>query len=281
MKIFVTGGTSMIGHFLLPMLVRDGHEVFALSRGDPPALEGVCWIKGDLCDPESINLYENVDVWINLTLISLLPDALAILLKRVHVNRVIAFSSTSRFTKVHSNTEFERNIVSSLIDGESKLSEVCEYHNVLWTVFRPTLIYCLGRDKSLTLVADKIRRFRFFPLLGRGRGLRQPVHAEDLAIACVQALYSHKVNNKAYNLSGGEVLSYRLMVERLFDSQHIRPRFIRVPTILFSLLIKVMRVLPKYRYLTVDMADRMQLDMVFSHADASDDFDYAPRTFHP
>jgi nucleoside-diphosphate-sugar epimerase len=34
MKIFVAGATGVIGRFLLPMLIRDGHTVFAMIRDE-------------------------------------------------------------------------------------------------------------------------------------------------------------------------------------------------------------------------------------------------------
>lgn len=43
MRVFVAGGTGAIGHFLLPLLVRDGHEVVALTRsaGKAARVEGL------------------------------------------------------------------------------------------------------------------------------------------------------------------------------------------------------------------------------------------------
>jgi len=111
--------------------------------------------------------------------------------------------------------------------------------------------------------------------------LRQPVHAEDLALACVQAIGSENAANKAYNLSGGEVLSYRAMVERLFDGLGMRAVLIPVLLSLLRMCIVLLRISPRYRYLTTDMADRMRRDMVFSHEEASRDFGYSPGSFHP
>ena len=55
-----------------------------------------------------------------------------------------------------------------------------------------------------------------FPLDGQADGLRQPVHAEDVATACVSALTMPAEANRTYNLSDGETLSYREMVCRVF-----------------------------------------------------------------
>ncbi|OAD19781.1 NAD-dependent epimerase/dehydratase [Candidatus Thiomargarita nelsonii] len=142
-----------------------------------------------------------------------------------------------------------------------------------WTVLRPTLIYGCGIDKNVTFIAQLIRRFGFFPILGRGTGLRQPVHADDLAAACLQACLSPAAVNKAYNLSGGETLTYRDMVEAIFQQLGKKPRIISIPLPVFKILSRIMTRLP------VAMITRMNQDLCFDHTAAYHDFAYSPRTF--
>src|SRR3546814_18582512 len=78
------------------------------------------------------------------------------------------------------------------------------------------MIYGQGREKNSSVMARFIRRFAFFPLFGSAQGLRQPIHAEDVAAACVVALQAPGAANRAYNLSGGETLAYRALVARVF-----------------------------------------------------------------
>ena len=271
----------MIGEFLLPMLVDAGHEVTATSRKPHAAQEGVRWLMADLNDGVWFEDAGQVDFWVNFTSLTLLPQLLPQVLSKLKVKRLILFSSTSKYTKIKARGLHDRRLAENLDASEREISTLCDKLKIEWVIFRPTLIYCLGRDKNITLIADNIRRFRFFPVIDSGKGLRQPVHAEDLAKACVQAIASEKVINRAYNLSGKEVLSYRMMVERLFVHLGIPPMFIPVPLVLFRALIAVLRLFPRYHYLTTDMAERMQQDMVFSHDEATNDFGYSPRPFQP
>ncbi|MBC5774147.1 NAD-dependent epimerase/dehydratase family protein [Pontibacter sp. KCTC 32443] len=51
--IFVTGGSGLIGSFLIPELVRQGHQVRALYRGQTPTIafaDKVEWLEGDILD---------------------------------------------------------------------------------------------------------------------------------------------------------------------------------------------------------------------------------------
>lgn len=280
-RVLVTGATSMIGDFLLPMLVQAGYEVIATSRKPHPAQSGVNWIVADLNTDTWLDDLGKIDLWVNFASLKYLPDLFSSAVQRLGVKRLVAFSSTSRFTKVDALGEHDRNLALSLVENEAIVQRLCEDNGVSWTILRPTLIYCLGRDRNITLIDQKIRQFSFFPLIGSCQGMRQPVHAEDLAKACIQLLDSGKGLDKAYNLSGDEILSYRAMVERLFEKQGKKPRFVRIPLWMLRSVISLIRAFPRYRYLTPDMADRMQRDMLFSHENASRDFGFSPRKFEP
>ena len=143
----------------------------------------------------------------------------------------------------------------------------------------PTLIYGGGRDGNISEIARLIRRFGFFPLVGQGLGLRQPVHGADVAAACVAALNTAKASNREYNLSGAEVLPYGEMVGRVFAAVGRRPRFLVVPLGVFKLALVGLRLLPRYRHWSAAMAQRMNQDLVFDHADAARDLGFRPRPF--
>jgi dihydroflavonol-4-reductase len=52
--IFVTGGTGLLGSYLIAELVRQGAPVRALYRGEKPTIVGVDWVKGDVLDVVSL-----------------------------------------------------------------------------------------------------------------------------------------------------------------------------------------------------------------------------------
>jgi nucleoside-diphosphate-sugar epimerase len=216
--------------------------------------------------------------WISLAPIWVLPDYFDWLLA-CGARHVVALSSTSRFTKTDSSDPAEQALARRFADGEAALAAWAEAHGIGWTVLRPTLIYGEGRDKNISQVARLIRRFGFFPLLGAAQGLRQPVHLQDLAAACIAALEQPAALNHAFNLSGAEVLSYREMVERVFAALSMRPRFVRAPLWMFRLLVATMRMLPRFRNWSPAMVERMNRDMVFDHAEAVRDLGFAPRAF--
>ena len=165
-------------------------------------------------------------------------------------------SSTSVFTKGNSSDEGEQSIAQCLAEGEAHFRAWAERNHVTWVILRPTLIYGQGRDKNITEIARFIRRFKFFPFFGCARGLRQPVHRDDVAMACFSAFFTSSVANRAYNISGGETLTYREMIERIFTALNQPPILITIPRWFFRLAVNIMRRLPRYRHWTVAMAER-------------------------
>jgi GT2 family glycosyltransferase/nucleoside-diphosphate-sugar epimerase len=278
-RVAVTGATSLIGDYLIPKLLQGGYEVDAFSRKPPDTLPvpGLRWKRIDISSVSG-QMLTDVEALIHLAPLSTLPP----LLKETDhhcLRRIIAFSSTSLFTKMESSDEQERAMARGLKGAEDCLREFSNRNNIHWTVFRPTLVYHLGRDKNITTIAEFIRRFRLVPLVGNGTGLRQPVHAEDLADACLSALKNPKCFDKAYNLSGGETLTYRAMVERLAGKLGRTCRIINIPLPALRLFLRGMSFVSRYRHLTPEMANRINRDMCFDHRQATADFGYAPRCF--
>ena len=106
--------------------------------------------------------------------------------------------------------------------------------------------------------------------------MRQPIHVAGACLATLQAPF---VANRAYNISGCEVLSYRDMGARIFTALDRRPRLLTVPFWTFRLVLTVLRCLPRYRQWSTVMAERMNRDLVFGHDQAVRDFDFKPEAF--
>jgi len=273
----VIGATGLVGACLLPALAKAGYDIFAFSRKSSavrqPKKPIISW-RYLLAD--DLQKQEKIASWIYLAPIWTLPQYFSLLL-HYGVRRIVALSSTSRFTKEHSSDEAEKKIADKLAHSEQTLVEWSQKNNLSWTILRPTLIYGLGRDKNISVIVRFIRRFSFFPLLGKAQGLRQPVHARDVALACIAALSTKKTFNRSYNISGGETLTYRQMVEKVFEFLGKKPHFVVLPLWLFRAGIFILRFLPRFRHWSVAMAERMNQNLVFDHHEATNDFGFAPR----
>lgn len=273
----VTGATSQIGYYLLPRLQQAGFHVTAYSRHPQSNTTSIVWQQQDLTT-QPLRLTQP-SILFHCAGIPLLPHILANLPDNAPLQRVLAFSSTSALSKQTSADAEERAIAMQLHQTEQASIDYCNQHQIAWTLFRPTLIYGCGRDQNVTFIARFIQRWGFFPVFGAALGLRQPVHADDLAQACLQAWNNNTTHAQIYTLSGGETLSYRAMLTTIFEYLDRKPRIITVPLPLLQLSLFVLRVLPRFRHLNSTMARRMNQNLVYDHHAAQRDFAYQARAF--
>jgi len=213
----------------------------------------------------------------------LITDAVLEMLWAQGAKRIVAFSSTSRFSKTFSPEPEERRVAETLARAEGRLVGFTATHDMSFTILRPTLIYDEGHDENISRIAAFIDRRGFFPVCDGAKGLRQPVHARDLAHAALLAVISDKAADKAYDLSGGETLTYHDMVARVFMAKGKRPRILSLPEWLWRAGFWLKdRLRPSGALKSnIHMALRMNSDLVFDHSEAAQDFGYAPSGFAP
>ena len=271
-RVGLIGSASFVGERLQLLLEKEGCRITSFSRrGGNHTVP----LSSAAVDPAG-----RIENWVCLAPIWTLPENLY-LLEKYGAKRLVALSSTSRFSKKTSPLLSDRKIASQLIKGEEEVLNWARSVDCTIVILQPTLIYGMGKDRNVSEIAKFIQRFGFFPLFGQGGGLRQPVHVDDVAAACFSALQSPSGKINIYILSGQEVLSYRAMVERIFAALDRKPIFLRCPLWLFALAVRLTNLLPSFKGLTTEMAVRMNKDQNFDHTEAKVDLGFSPRPFHP
>lgn len=271
-EVLVAGATSLIGRFLLSRARAAGLRPLALSRrgGD---------VQADLTKAETLaQVLPPIRRMASLAPLWLLPAALPVLADK-GLERLVAFSSTSRFTKAASPIPEERAVAEKLARAEDAVMALCAERGIAWTLLRPTLIYAEGEDQNVSRLAGLIRRFGVLPLSGDGRGRRQPVHADDLAAAALAALSNPATHGRAYDMPGGETLTYREMCQRIFEALDRPPCILSAPPAVWGAAFAIAK--PFLPGATAAMGARMAEDLVFDAEPAKRDFGYAPRDFRP
>ncbi len=260
--VLVLGATGQIGRCLLRRMTAAGRPAIAVCRRPRPALAPAAdWLAADLVGPLELGR-RRPEAAIHATGAWLLPPQLAAL-ERAGVHRLICFSSTSMFAKAESPSAGEREIARRLAAAEAAVAA----SGLAWTILRPALVYGLGLDANVSAAARLIRRWHVFPLAGPGEGLRQPVHADDLAAAALAALDLPAAVGGRFNLGGGETLAYRRMIERVFEVLGKQPRFIRIP------------MLARLPGRVGALARRMEQDLAFDKGELCTLAGLAPRRF--
>jgi nucleoside-diphosphate-sugar epimerase len=168
---------------------------------------------------------------------------------------------------------------------EAELVTACAERGLPLLVLRPTLIYGCGLDRNVSLLAAFARRFGFIPLAGKAGGLRQPVHADDLAELALRALTSAAPLDRVSPVCGGSTLSYREMAQRIANAVPRRARLLTLPAGLLAALLPLASRLGGWWGLDIglnaEMARRQNRDLVFDDTALRQALAWSPRPFAP
>jgi nucleoside-diphosphate-sugar epimerase len=276
--VLVTGASSQLGIFLLPRLEAAGYGVIALSRRAPPTpfqvTESVTWIHPDsgidtLAAPECLVSCGPLELACEL--IGGVPS----------LRRVVAFSSSSVLSKQSSSNPAEKELMAEMSDQEDRLQRLCRKRDLPLLLLRPTMIYGCGQDRNVSLLAALAERTGFIPVAGRAAGLRQPVHADDLAELAVTAIVSENPVNLVSEVGGGSTLTYRDMASLIARSVTEKSRLISLPPGLMFLAVSALSRLGPWRGLNAEMVRRQSTDLVFDDSALREALSYDPRPFEP
>jgi uncharacterized protein YbjT (DUF2867 family) len=273
MKIFLTGGTGLLGGELLELLLTERYEVRCLVRPDSPNASQLDRartevFRGDAADED--DLYRalcGVDVVVHVAGIEHSPAVVGAA-RRAGVERLVVVGSTS----VHSAYAFRSG-------PKLKMEEVVRSSGHLWTIVRPTMIYGSERDKNIHRLLRFLDRWPVFPMFGRGTNLWQPVYQEDCARAILETLKHPETVNQSYDLPGANPLTYLDLVRTAAAALGRRPRIVSIP------IEPVRRILVAAERLRLPLpvdsgqVTRLREDKAYPYGDARRDLGYAPRPF--
>jgi nucleoside-diphosphate-sugar epimerase len=269
----VTGASSQLGVFLLPRLLAAGYQVEAFSRSasSAPVRES-----GRLRWQDAVS-GRHLDFFISCGPLSL---AEMVVREAGRLKRVVAFSTSSVAAKADSSNRSEARLVEAISTQEDRLVSACAERGIGLLLLRPTLIYGCGLDRNISLLARFGRRFGFIPMAGNAPGLRQPVHAEDLAALAVRALSVEKAPALVSAACGGSTLTYRGLViatASCFDG--VRP--VAIPTALLQTAVSLASAIPAFRDINAEMVRRQAVDLVFDDSSLRTELAWNPRPFRP
>jgi nucleoside-diphosphate-sugar epimerase len=195
--------------------------------------------------------------------------------------RLIALSSVERITLIDSIDETEQRRAEKWRAGEERLMAFCAENRMSFTILRATSIYNDEGEGDYKSLVEALMLHQIIPLADGGKGLRQPVHADDVANALLGVLGQLGTKNATYSLGGGEVLSLKTLMTRLMKVKNIKPLLLPLPGFLINGMVWAMRLigLKVVEGVNGQMIKRMGENMTFDHRRARDDFGYNPRGF--
>ncbi|WP_188310320.1 NAD-dependent epimerase/dehydratase family protein [Arenimonas fontis] len=274
----VFGLSGQVGDALCELRGRDDPQLLAVSRVARPDRPGLRWTQGGLPDfapapepaPAAVISLGPLDLFARWFEACPLAPA-----------RVVALGSTSVHGKRDSPDPAERALVETLTAAEARLAAAAAARGTALTLLRPTLVYGRGRDRNLSRLVRLARRLGWLPLPAEARGLRQPVHADDVAAAVLAALRAPQARPGLFDLPGGETLAYDEMVARALAAGAPGARLRRLPGPLFRAGVRLARLSGRLDVAGEGVLARMDRDLVYDGAPVRDALGLQPRPFRP
>ena len=276
MTAVVLGPSSVVGRHLLRRLAESGSGGLCYSGRRPadPVPDVFTWLslpaEGEIRVPDGSVLY-------SLAPLTALPP---ILQRMIGLRRVIALGTSSTAYKGESTDPAERALAREFGQAEGAVSRHCRDRGIAWTILSPTMVYDPGRDRNVSTLAALARRFGFVPLAWPARGLRQPIHADDVAHAMMAACDAPGAVNAAFVIPGSETLEYREMVRRIMRATGRRPIVVYLPLGPARLALALWLRATGAAY-SLAMLERMNTDLVFDPAPAREALGVSFRPFRP
>lgn len=163
-------------------------------------------------------------------------------------------------------------------DNYGKIKKVMEnmikQSGVSYTILRPSIIYGRG-STSFDFIINYMKRIPLFtPIIGDGKYNISPVYIEDVIYAIIKSIENRNTHNKEYDLSGGDKIHFKDLINKLKNEVKIKKINFYIPkwiAIIISMIIP--------RVISKENIRNLTQDSLADSSEAYKDFKYQPINF--
>lgn len=259
MKILVCGATGCIGRAVAQALRSRGHEVVAAGRSLP---DGPRSLALDFMQPRTPAAWalrlQALGVEAVVNCVGILVPRRGESFDRVHsagpveLFRGAALAGVQRVVQISALGvgNHAASLASPYLHSKFLADEALAALPLQWAVLRPSLVY--GPHSQSAALLARLASLPVIALPGRGEQPVQPLQVYELAEAVARLLEQAAPLPGVLALGGGEVLSYRAMLERYRQAQGLAGRrgalWLPVPMPLMQLGAWLAEALPQQVY---------------------------------
>ncbi len=255
-SVLITGATGFLGRYLVLQFLQKGYQVFALGRNKKAGEElealGVIFCHGDFVEKETCAAYfQGVDYVVHAGALSTVwgewedfyqtnvigTQNVCELCVENQVKRLVYVSSPSIYSgKSHryhiKEEEFDSaNTLNYYIRSKIQSEEVVSKFQKkgLYTVtIRPRGLIGIG-DTSLIPRILKANGKIGIPLFNGGRNYVDITCVENVAYACFLCMEKEKIEGEIFNISNGEPMLFRQILEKFLHAIGEQPHYLKLP----------------------------------------------------
>jgi len=227
MKVFVTGATGFVGHYIQAALRRNGHFIIALVRPGSEQklsfLEGIRIAHGYVEDVDRLKEeMKGADAVIHLVGIIRENVSAGVTFEKLHYeatqNMVTAakLCGVGRFIHMSANGAARRG-ASDYQTTKWRAEQVVRESGLDWTIFRPSVIFgdSDGKMEFTSELARIIRLAPVTPVFGDGKYMLDPVSVLDVASCFVKSLGEPGAIRRVFHLGGGHPMTFGQIIQTI------------------------------------------------------------------
>jgi nucleoside-diphosphate-sugar epimerase len=260
-RVFLTGGTGLVGRHVIAALTARGDEVLALARSAAAAAAlreaGAAPVPGDITDHEALRRgvaasdatvhaaavvlpgagWEAFHATNVVPTVVLARAAAAARARLVHISSVAVYGRKTTYDGGPGSVTEDFPLDAPMFAGDHYTRSKREAERAVWHVreetglsavaLRPCVIYG-EHDRAVCPRAARLVRLGVAPLVGRGDNPMTLVYAGNVALAVLAALDRPQVTG-AFNIANDGVITQRDFIERFARGMGRRVRLVPIP----------------------------------------------------
>lgn len=248
MKVLLAGATGYLGKFIAKELVKQRFETSVIVRSKKRFLESNISVdkiyEAEVTKAHSLkNCFKDIDVVISTVGITRQKDKLTYM--------DVDYQANKNLLDLSIKNKVKKFIYVSVLRGNDlKHTDICfakekfvdelKSSEIDYSVIRPS-----GFFSDMTEFYNMAKRGRIY-LFGDGKFKSNPIHGEDLAEVCVNAIIN---NDKEKNIGGPEILTQEEIAKIAFDSLRIKSKITYIPDWIRKVVLRLGKIiLSKHKY---------------------------------
>lgn len=239
-KILLAGSTGYLGSYIAKELKKKGYSVRAIVRNPDKLkqkdIEANEVLKAELTNPDSIKeSCKDIDVVISTVGITRQKDGLTYM--------DVDYQANMNLLEEAKKSGVKKFIYVSVLNGEKlRHLKICNAKEMFVEQLKKSgLDYCIVRPNGffsdMSEFFNMAKRGRIY-LFGNGELKANPIHGEDLATVCVDAI---EKSDREIEVGGPEILTQNEIALQAFEVLKKKPKITRIPIWISSLTVNLAR----------------------------------------
>lgn len=239
-RILLAGATGYLGGYIAKELLKRSYPVMALARNPEKLKQNSIEVteirKAEITQPESIkDCCKNIDVVISTVGITRQKDGLTYM--------DVDYQANMNLLQEAKQNGVKKFIYISVLNGENlRQLKICDAKELfVEQLIKSGLEYCIIRPNGffsdMTEFFTMAKKGRVY-LFGDGELKTNPIHGEDLAAVCVEAIDKP---DQEIKVGGPETLTHNEIATLAFEVLRIKPKITHIPNWVRVAILKLVR----------------------------------------